>query len=188
MIREFVAAYGYLSIFFGTLLEGETILIAGGFAAHQGMLNLPLVILVAIIGSSVGDQLAFWLGRYKGNALMERVPALAQRKDRIHELLHRYDTLFILAMRFLYGLRIAGPLIVGASQIAPLRFALLNLLGATLWAVVISCVGYFLGLASSAFLSHMKGIEEIVLASVVVSGLLFGLWHQILRVCRTRRP
>ena len=93
MISEFVATYGYLSIFFGTLLEGETILIAGGFAAHRGMLNLPLVILVAIVGSSLGDQLAFWLGRYKGNALMERVPALARRKDRIHELLHRYDAL-----------------------------------------------------------------------------------------------
>src|ERR1035437_2033606 len=98
MISEFVAAYGYLSIFFGTLLEGETILIAGGFAAHRGMLNLRLVILVAIVGSSLGDQLAFWLGRYKGNALMERVPALARRKYRIHELLHRYDALFIVTL------------------------------------------------------------------------------------------
>jgi membrane protein DedA with SNARE-associated domain len=187
MISEFVATYGYLSIFFGTLLEGETILIAGGFAAHRGMLNLPLVILVAIVGSSLGDQLAFWLGRYKGNALMERVPALARRKDRIHELLHRYDALFIVTVRFLYGLRIAGPLIIGASQVAPLRFAALNLVGATLWAVVISGVGYFLGLGSSAFLGHMKGLEEAVLAAIVVCGLLYGLWRQIFRWRRARQ-
>ena len=59
------------------------------------------------------------LGSCKGNALIERVPALARHKARIHELLDRYDGIIILTMRFLYSLRIAGPLIIGLSQLQP---------------------------------------------------------------------
>jgi membrane protein DedA with SNARE-associated domain len=30
-----MATYGYLAVFLGTLLEGETILLLGGYAAHR---------------------------------------------------------------------------------------------------------------------------------------------------------
>ena len=66
MINDFVANYGYLAVFIGTLLEGETILVAAGFAAYRGLLDLPSVVLVAIVGGTLGDQTAFQLGRWKG--------------------------------------------------------------------------------------------------------------------------
>jgi membrane protein DedA with SNARE-associated domain len=54
-----IAQYGYFAIIIGTFLEGETILVIGGFLAHIGLLSLPLVILSAFIGSFSGDQLYF---------------------------------------------------------------------------------------------------------------------------------
>ncbi|MHB9101415.1 MAG: DedA family protein [Sulfuricella sp.] len=178
MISAFVASYGYLAVFVGTLLEGETILIAAGFAAHRGLLDWHLVVLVAIAGGTLGDQLAFLLGRWKGEALIERFPALAQHRPRIHNLLKRYDVIFILTVRFLYGLRIAGPLILGSSRVPLFRFAVLNVVGAALWAMLITGAGYAFGVAVSSLIADLKRIEETVLVVILVLGIVLWLWRR----------
>lgn len=178
MITAFVASYGYLAVFVGTLFEGETILLAAGFAAHRGLLDWRLVALLAMLGATIGDQLAFLLGRWKGAALLARFPALAQHKPRIDELLQRRHVLLILGVRFLYGLRIAGPVLLGSSGVPPLRFALLNAVGAALWATLITGAGYAFGAAINAMLDDMKRIEEVVMVLIVVAGLAFWLWRR----------
>ncbi len=179
MIEEFVATYGYVAVFVGTLLEGETLLIAAGFAAHQGLLDARLVVLVAMTGATLGDQLAFFLGRWKGELLIIRFPSLAKHKAKVDNLLARYDALFILTNRFIYGLRIAGPLIMGASRMHIMRFATFNVIGAAFWALLITQLGYVFGLAVNALLSDVKQIEEISLVIILVLGLLFWLWHAL---------
>ncbi len=42
--NHLLATYGYLAVFIGCLLEGETILLLGGMAAHQHVLKLFPVI------------------------------------------------------------------------------------------------------------------------------------------------
>ena len=74
-LESFVQSYGYGALFLGTLLEGETVLILAGLMAHMGLMKLPLVILVALLGSFLGDQFYFFLGRRKGGALLDRHPA-----------------------------------------------------------------------------------------------------------------
>lgn len=175
MIATFVATYGYLAVFIGTLLEGETILIAAGFAAQRGLLSWPEVIAVAIAGATLGDLLAFLLGRWKGNQLIERFPLLARHRSRIHDLLERYDYFFILIVRFLYGLRIAGPIILGSSKVPLLRFAMLNVAGAVLWAAVIFSIGNLFGHALEAIMGDLKEIEEWLIAIILLAGLAVTL-------------
>lgn len=178
MISAFVASYGYIAVFVGTLLEGESILIAAGFAAHRGLLDWHWVVVVAIVGATLGDQLAFLLGRWKGDALIERFAVLSEQKRRIHELLERYDVLCVLAVRFLYGLRIAGPVILGSSRVPMLRFAVLNLIGAALWALVIAGVGFAFGATMEALLTDIKKIEEALLILILLVGGGFWLWRR----------
>jgi len=66
-LQSFIENYGYAAILVGTFLEGETILILAGPAAHLGYLNLPLVMLAAFLGSLSGDQLFFCLGGFLRN-------------------------------------------------------------------------------------------------------------------------
>ncbi|MBW2474086.1 MAG: hypothetical protein JRE56_05770 [Deltaproteobacteria bacterium] len=54
-MESYIEHFGYLAILIGTFLEGETILILGGFAAHRGYLDLSLVIISAFIGTVFGD-------------------------------------------------------------------------------------------------------------------------------------
>ncbi len=178
MLAGMIGTYGYLAVFAGTLLEGETILVAAGFAAHRGLLEWPIVVLVAIIGGTLGDQLAFLLGRWKGRTLIERIPALAQHKPRIDALLLRYDVFIILIIRFLYGLRIAGPVILGASPVPLLRFALFNVIGAIIWAILVAGAGYSFGYAITALFTHVERIQETALLAILGLGAAIWLWHR----------
>ena len=49
--EELIQRFGYAAIIVGTFLEGETILVIGGFAAYRGYLSLPLVMVCALLGS-----------------------------------------------------------------------------------------------------------------------------------------
>jgi membrane protein DedA with SNARE-associated domain len=75
-----VSHYGYVALVVGTFFEGETILVAAGFAAHGGYLKLQWVILGAFLGSLAGDQFYFFVGRMKGKAFLHRRPAWRLRQ------------------------------------------------------------------------------------------------------------
>ncbi|RYZ52689.1 MAG: DedA family protein, partial [Proteobacteria bacterium] len=67
MFESLILQWGYLALAIGTLLEGETILIAAGAMAHKGLLSLPIVIVVAILGGFTGDVIWYFVGRKYGN-------------------------------------------------------------------------------------------------------------------------
>ena len=121
---------GYWAVFIGCLLEGDTILILGGLAAHQTSLRLVDVILIATLGGMLGDQILFWTGRYYGPRILPRLHRQKAAIDRVSALINRYPTLSVFSVRFLYGMRLVGPLVIGASHLSPIRFSLNNLLGA----------------------------------------------------------
>ena len=73
-MADFIARYGYLAVFFGCLVEGETTLVLGAIAAKLGFLDIGLVILVGIIGTFIGDNIFFFLGRWYGDKLIDRWP------------------------------------------------------------------------------------------------------------------
>ena len=137
--------YGYPLVFLGTFLEGETILLLAGFAAHRGYLDFTAVVLIALMASFLGDQLYFHLGRHYGAALLRRWPSRRPRIGRFTDLLHRHHTPIILSIRFLYGLRIAGPIALGMTTIAWQRYLVLNFIGAVAWALLITTLGYEFG-------------------------------------------
>ncbi|MDA6078005.1 hypothetical protein O0544_22440 [Edwardsiella anguillarum] len=45
-------------------------------------------------------------------------------------------------MRFAYGFRTIGPIIIGSAGVKPGKYILFNLLGAVLWALTIVSLGY----------------------------------------------
>ena len=95
-LGTFLASYGYLALWLGTFLEGETILVLGGVAAHQGYLKLTGVILAAFAGSFMGDQLFFFLGRRHSDYILRKRPGWQHSIDRVNLLLARFENTTIL--------------------------------------------------------------------------------------------
>jgi len=177
-VSELVTSYGYYAVFFGALLEGETILVFAGFAAHRGMLDLNYVIAIAFVASTLGDQIFFHLGRLYGMAILDRLPVLRARVPAVQQMLDKYHTALIPAVRFLYGLRIAGPIIIGISGVSSARFALLNMLGALVWAVIIALAGYYFGALLELLLKDIKHFEEAILVGILLAGCVIWLWRR----------
>lgn len=137
----------YIILLLWTLLEGETIVILAGVAARDGHLWLPLIVLCAFCGSLCSDQIAFFLGRYKGKAFVAKRPKWQARAQRVYRLLERHQTCLLLGFRFLYGLRNITPFAIGMSEVSTRRFILLNIIGAAVWAVTFASGGYIFGVA-----------------------------------------
>ena len=166
-MEQLAGPLGYLAVFVGTVLEGETVLALGGVAAAHGHLDLSIVIAVAAAGAFLGDQVCFYIGRRFGPRILARYPAVAARAPRVQALVRRWDAPAVILLRFLYGLRTAGPIIIASCGISPWRLALFNLIGVLIWAPLVASIGYFAGQAIEAWLGRLQG-AQIGLAVVVV--------------------
>lgn len=62
-LAALIGTYGYWAVALGCLLEGETVLLLAGFAAHRGYLQWPVVVAVAAAAGFAGDMAFFLLGR-----------------------------------------------------------------------------------------------------------------------------
>jgi membrane protein DedA with SNARE-associated domain len=169
-IALLIQQYGYAALFLGAFLEGETVLVLAGFAAHRGYLSLGAVIAVAAIAGFLGDQLYFFLGRFFGPRLAARFPAILAARARLDGLFAGREIALAFMVRFLYGVRVAGPVALGMSQVSELRFAAGNFAGAAVWASAFSALGYFWGQAFEKLLGRAALYEALAAALIVLAG------------------
>jgi membrane protein DedA with SNARE-associated domain len=168
LVRE----HGYALTFVGSILEGETILTLAGLAAHRGYLHLPWLIVIGAIGSSIGDQTYFVLGRRFGDRLMMRFPRWRIGAARVDVLVRRHPAVSVVAVRFLYGLRTVGPIAIGMSDMPWHRFAVFNAIGAVLWATCWACAGYLVGNVATLFFGDLEHIEKWLFSGAAVIAVI----------------
>jgi membrane protein DedA with SNARE-associated domain len=173
-LERIISQFGYPALIAGLLLEGETVLVLGAFMAHRGYLDLPLVIGIGFLVTFASDQFFFWLGRTQGNQFLERRPAWKPNVEEAKSLLHRNSSLLFIGFRFMYGLRTMMPFVFGLSRIDPKRFALLNSIGAFLWALIFGIAGYAFGQAMEIFLDDVGKYEHWIALGLVIAGA--GVW------------
>jgi len=180
-MEPLLATYGYLGIFIGTLLEGEATVILAGIAAQQGFLELRSIVVVALFGTILGDQIFYYLARWKGYAWACRSKCFRKNYPKASELLHRHATWLILCSRFLYGLRAVIPASCGVLRIPAWRYSLLNLISALLWTPLMGYLGYSFGHSIQTFLKEWQSLELVFIGTILLFLLMvwfFG-WRSV---------
>lgn len=171
-IAALLASYGLIAVFFGSLLEGETVLIMAGFAAHRSHLDLTTIVLVAWCGTVLGDQIYFWLGRRHASALTARWPRLHKRVGRALTLVEHHPIKTIFAMRVAWGFRTALLIAIGMSRISGSRFFALNLISTALWVPLVAMTGWLFGAVLTRHLENLDYIEHWLLAGIALTVVL----------------
>jgi membrane protein DedA with SNARE-associated domain len=187
-VERFIIEHGawtYLITFVWTFFEGETFVLLAGFAAAHGLLEAPLLLAAAALGSFGGDQCYFWIGRHFGLRLMAKRPDWRARVDAALGWLKRFDIGFILTFRFIYGVRNFSSFALGVSGIAWQRFLTLNFLAAWIWACVFVGLGYVCGHALETMMGRLAHQVGMILLGVFVVLLAGG--HVLHRLRRSRR-
>ena len=182
-----IDSYGYAAVFIGSFLEGETILALAGLAAYRGYLDLAIVIVLATIAGFLGDQFYFFLGRHNGHKVLARYPRMQLRAQRFDAMLSRWHAPVIIGIRFMYGFRIVGPILLGMGRVSSLRFVVYNFIGAAIWAPLVAGVGYLFGNVLGAVLHDMKRVEIYAFGVVLLAGVLLFILHWY-RGRRTAHP
>ena len=177
--------YGYWAILIWTFLEGETVVIVAGILAQHGYMEPKLIALCAFCGSCTSDQLMFLLGKYKGRAALSRFPKLARKAERVEPLIHKYETPLILGFRFVYGVRNVTPIMLGINRVNHLKFLLLNIIGAGIWAATFTWGGFFFGRLFMKFIDEASHMALYVLIAVAV--IAGGIWYLRQRI-RGKKP
>ncbi|HAU3361446.1 TPA: DedA family protein [Salmonella enterica subsp. salamae] len=178
-INTLITHYGYAALVIGSMAEGETVTLLGGVAAHQGLLKFPLVVVAVALGGMMGDQLLYLLGRCYGGKILRRFPRYHTKIRHAQKMIQRHPYLFVIGTRFMYGFRVVGPLLIGASRLPPKIFLPLNIVGALVWALLFTTLGYLGGEVIAPWLhdldQHLRHGVWLILAVVLVVGVRWWL-------------
>ena len=174
-----IDTYGYWAVALGAFLEGETVLALAGLAAYRGYLDFYTVVVVAMLCGFAGDQFYFFLGRRRGGAILARFPNARERAHRFDDLLRRWHAPLIVMIRFMYGFRIIGPILLGMGRVPAWKFMLYNFIGAAIWAPLIAGIGYLFGEVVESVLHDVKKIELWLFGAIIVIGVAgFAIAHR----------
>jgi membrane protein DedA with SNARE-associated domain len=170
----------------GVPVPGETALIAAGILAHDGKLQIELVILIAAVGAITGDNLGYLIGRKGGRLLLEKDgPLLKHRKavlEKGEPFFARHGAKAVFLGRWVAGLRIAAAWLAGINRMHWLTFFIWNALGGIAWATSVGLAAYFLGHIAEKI---VKDAGLIGIGVVVLAVIGFFVWRQRRRSVKT---
>ncbi|MDB5851343.1 MAG: hypothetical protein JWP29_5095 [Rhodoferax sp.] len=178
---ELLRHYGYYAIFFAGLFEGETILLLGAYAVHQGYLQMPLVIGFGAAAAFVSDQFYFFLGRRRGPTIEQKYPRIHQRLDKVSGFTDRHPITTVLVMRFAWGLRIVLPIALGMGRMRAALYVPLSAVASLLWACTVAYFGVAISEFAHRLIGNLRHHEHTILLGTAVAALLVALWQLRLR-------
>jgi membrane protein DedA with SNARE-associated domain len=152
----YVSKYGYFGVgglllieSIGIPLPGETTLVAAAVFAGIGQLNIFVVILIGITAAVLGDNIAFAVGNYGGRKLIDKYGKYiflpTDRYQKFEDFFNRNGGKVVVVARFIDGLRQLNGIIAGTSNMKWPKFIIYNFIGATIWVLTWTMIGYYGG-------------------------------------------
>lgn len=195
-LEHFVRDYGVIAVTIILALEalgapvpGETLLIFSALLASRGEMSLPALLVSAWLGSVMGDNVGYLIGRKLGRAAVARFGAKVglteERFAKVEAVFLRYGGATVTFARFFSILRQLNGIVAGTLGMHWLRFLTFNSIGAALWVGVWVLGPYYLG-------EHVKDIERIAHSTgamgalaIVVIGAIAGAVYWLRRNKKT---
>src|SRR5215211_2426995 len=201
-VSGLLLAHGYLVIFIGAALDnfglpasGDIVLFAGGFFANDGRAALPLVVLAAMSGALVSDNVVYWIGRRGGRPLLHRILKTrllsflldAKSLGKVERYFDEHGGKTVFVGRFGPGLRSMTPLFAGVSRMKYCRFLPYNLASVAVWATVYGAIGYAFGEYWDDLLAVARSVGFGFVALVVLSLAFYVYRRRARRAAKANR-
>jgi membrane-associated protein len=132
----------------GFFLPGDSLLFTAGILAGQGKLDIAMVVIGCFIAAVVGDQVGFTIGQKAGPRLFSRPDSRLFKQEyveRTRVFFEKHGPKTIVLARFVPIVRTFAPTLAGVGEMPRSTFLRYNVVGAFIWAVGLTLLGYALG-------------------------------------------
>lgn len=188
-VADLVAKHGYWLLAatvgiesMGIPLPGETMLVSAAiYAGATHNLSITLVVIAAITGATLGDNLGFLIGQRAFPWLQRHGHVVRLDRDRLRlgeYLFRRHGGKVVFFGRFVAVLRAFAALLAGANQMAWPRFLFFNASGAVVWSGLYGGAGYWFGEAVER-LTRPLGLMMLAAGAIgAAAGVLYVRRHE----------
>lgn len=170
----------------GFFLPGDSLLFTAGLLVATDVIQTPIWIVAPLIALSafLGDQVGYQIGRASGPKIFNRPNSRLFRQeyvDKTSEYFERFGGRTIIIARFVPIVRTFAPVVAGVGAMRYRTFVMYNIIGALLWGVGVTMLGYWLG----QFAFVQTYLEPILIGIVLVSVIPVAV--ELLRARRNGR-
>jgi membrane protein DedA with SNARE-associated domain len=168
----------------GVPLPEDISLILGGFLAHKGAANLPIMMVVGFAGILGGDSLIFYFGRRLGTKVGKKPGGFfariitPEKRAKVEGLFAIHGQKIVMIARFMPGVRAVTYFTAGSVGMPYWRFILWDGLAALLSAPVFVFLGFHFGSELDTLIDVIKEFQYYVMGGLVVLGTGFYLWRR----------
>lgn len=183
-IVKTVGDLGYIGIFVMMFLEStffpfpsEVVMIPAGYLVHKGEMSMLMVLFTGITGSLAGALFNYYLAIYIGRAVIikygryffikEATIIKAERFFANHGHISTFSGRLIPAVRQL----ISFP--AGLARMNIVSFSIYTTLGATIWVVILTLLGYYIGDNEALVKEYLSTIIYTLLVLIVIGGFIY---------------
>lgn len=150
LIGLFLIVFAESGLLIGFFLPGDSLLFTAGLLVATKVLdaNIVAVLLGCFVAAVAGDQVGYQFGKRVGPSLFDRPQSRLFKPAhvvRAHEFFARHGAKTIVLARFVPIVRTFAPIVAGVGNMRYRTFAMFNVVGALLWAVGVTALGWALG-------------------------------------------
>lgn len=156
----------------GFFLPGDSLLITTGLLTHRGVIDYDIhfVVLVLFLAAVIGDNTGYLFGKKVGRRLFHRKESPIFHKQNLEKaeaFYEKHGSKTIVLARFVPFARTFAPIVAGISHMKYSVFVTFNIIGALLWAVGLTYLGYYAG----AWLEE-RGVDIDKYLLLIIAGII----------------
>ena len=162
-------------------LPGDSMLFAAGTIAAVGDMNIFLLIGLLIVAAVLGDFVNFEIGKHFGQKLFSNPNSKIFKQSylqKTHDYYEKYGGRTIIIARFIPIVRTFAPFVGGMGNMNYAQFARYNIVGAVLWVVSFTTLGYFFG--------QLPFVKEHF-SWIMIAIIVFSVVPMIVEIIRHRK-
>ncbi|MCT7548451.1 DedA family protein [Aliarcobacter butzleri] len=183
-IVETIGDLGYFGIFILMFLEStvfpipsEVVMIPAGYLAHKGEMNIYIVILLGILGSLGGALFNYYFALKFGRKFLMKYGKYFlvshESIEKTEKFFKNHGHISTFSGRLIPGLRHYISLPAGLARMNLFVFCLYTTLGATIWVIILTLLGYYIGDNEELVKEYLR----YLIVGLLLCLTLLGIWY-----------
>jgi membrane protein DedA with SNARE-associated domain len=183
-VVQTVGSLGYIGIFFMMFLEStffpfpsEVVMIPAGYLVYKGEMNMAAVLFCGIAGSLAGALFNYYLAIYAGRAILIRYGKYFFIKQttivKAEHFFQKHGHISTFSGRLIPAVRQLISFPAGLARMNLFSFCMYTSLGASLWVVILTLLGYYIGDNEALVKEYLSTIIYVLLAMITVGAVVY---------------